>query len=96
MKKTRVLCMVLLAALLSATPAFAATQITIFHANSGFNSSVGAQFIAYWPCEADWGSWGTTSSYKEIIDNWDDCEEGEQSRSCWIFDCGQWVQVSCP
>jgi hypothetical protein len=88
--------MVFLAILLSSTPLFAATELTRYHSNSGFNSPVGASFVAYYPCEADWGSWGTTSAFKEIIDNWDDCESGPQSRSCWILDCGVWTQVTCP
>ena len=95
MKKS-VFSVLVLAVLLCATPAFAATELTRFHCSASFNCPVGASFVAYWPCEADWGSWGTTSNYKEIIQNWDDCEQGEQSRTCWILDCGVWVQVSCP
>jgi hypothetical protein len=96
MKKVRVLCLVLLAVLLSVTPAFAATTLTRYHSNSSFNSPVGAWFVAYYPCEADWSSWGVTSYYKEIIENWDDCEQGPESRTCWVWCAGAWTQVSCP
>lgn len=96
MKNYRVVSIVLLVVLLCATPAFAATQLTRFHSSASFNNPVGAQFIAYLPCVADWSSWGTTSNYKEIIQNWDDCEEGEQSTTCWIRSGGVWTQVNCP
>ena len=96
MTRTRVLTVVLLSVLLSATPLFADTTLTRYHCDANFNSPVGATFVAYYPCEADWSSWGTTSNYKEIIQNWDDCESNPETRSCWIFDCGVWTQVTCP
>ena len=84
--------------LLTAMPASAATRLTVFHSDSNFNYAIGAQFTVWWPCETDWTSWGNTSSYKEVIDNWDDCESGPQTRTCWVFNacCGSWTQVSCP
>lgn len=95
-----VLSVLVLAALmlLTAMPASAATRITIYHCDANFNQSVGAQFQVWWPCETDWTSWGVTSGFKEIIDNWDDCESGPQTRSCWIYSacCGGWYQVTCP
>jgi hypothetical protein len=83
--------------LLTATPAFADTRLTRYHCDLNFNQVVGAQFQVWWPCETDWTSWGVTSGFKEVIENWDDCEEGPQSRTCWYQNCcGQWVEVSCP
>ena len=95
MKQTRVLFLVLLVVLLTTTPVFAATTLTRYHANSSFNSPVGATFVAYYPCEDGW-YWGTTSYYKEIIQNWDDCEQGPQTSTCWVWCAGYWEQVSCP
>ena len=82
----------------TAMPASAATQLTVYHCDLNFNQAVGAQFTVYWPCETDWSSWGTTSPYKEVIQTWDDCEEGEQTRTCWSYNfcCGTWTQVNCP
>jgi hypothetical protein len=96
MKNHRVTFVVLFAVLLCAAPVFAGSQLVRYHADANFNCPVGATFDAWWPCQNDWSSWGTTSNYREIIDNWDDCEENPMSTSCWIYDCGQWVQVTCP
>ena len=84
--------------LLIATPADAATRLTRYHCDENFNQVVGAQFTVWWPCTTDWTSWGTTSYFKEIIDNWDDCEAGEETRTCWKYNacCGTWTQVNCP
>ena len=93
--------MLLVAALLllTAAPAFAAnTRLTRYHCDANFNQVVGATMEAWWPCDTDWTSWGETSGFKEVIDNWDDCEEGQQTRTCWVYNscCGGWTQVSCP
>ena len=82
--------------LLWATPAFADTRLTRYHCDANFNMAVGAQFQVSWPCTTDWTSWGTTSDYKEIIENWDDCEEGPVTRTCWVYQCCGWVEVTCP
>ena len=83
--------------LLSATPAAAATSLTRYHCDANFNQVVGARFTVYWPCETDWTSWGVTSGYKEIIENWEDCEAGPQTTTCWVQSCcGTWTQVTCP
>ena len=99
MKKS-VLSVLVLATLivLIATPAAAATRLTRYHCDANFNQPVGAQFTVWRPCTTDWTSWGTTSHYKEIIENWDDCEGGPETRTCWVFNacCGTWTQVSCP
>src|SRR5687767_4536147 len=99
MKKSVLSDLVLAALILRvAMPSAAATHMAIYHCDANFNQSVGAQFQVWWPCETDWTSWGVTSGFKEIIDNWDDCESGPQTRSCWIYSacCGGWYQVTCP
>ena len=99
MKKSVVFVLVLAALIvLTATPAEAATRLTRYHCDANFNQAVGATFQVWWPCTTDWTSWGTTSYWKEVIVNWDDCESGTEVRTCWIYNmcCGTWTQVNCP
>jgi len=93
-----VLSALVLAILLTATPAFALyPQFARYYSDATFTTVVGAHFHASYPCPYEHWAWGNINSNYVKIEEWDTCdEEGSKTVECWAYENGAWVQVTCP